>query len=254
MANRAALAMYGPGDLNPFVAGSLPEPVTSRSGSGRAGAGTWVVGRCISPYRQRTRGEATWPISNTATRFRSAPDGAASASLAVTDELDTGEGEHLARGPDSPPVPPLEVGGEITCLLEYSRTGIIVRCDVSWRPTRDRCIGWGPPSAISWAFLRRPRRKWATLSVSRSSAVPRQRRSLGRGSVLECWRSSSRTTETPIERCTPFDSRRRCYVLHAFQKKSPSGIRTAKRDVDLVAERLKTAERDYEEHHGRQKR
>jgi predicted XRE-type DNA-binding protein len=35
------------------------------------------------------------------------------------------------------------------------------------------------------------------------------------------------------------------YVLHAFQKKSPSGIRTAKRDVDLVAERLKTAESDY---------
>ena len=30
---------------------------------------------------------------------------------------------------------------------------------------------------------------------------------------------------------------------HAFQKESPSGIRTAKRDVDLVAERLKTAVR-----------
>jgi phage-related protein len=44
------------------------------------------------------------------------------------------------------------------------------------------------------------------------------------------------------------------YVLHGFQKKSPSGIRTAKQDVDLVAERLKTAERDYEEHHGKQKR
>ena len=44
------------------------------------------------------------------------------------------------------------------------------------------------------------------------------------------------------------------YVLHAFQKKSPCGIRTAERDVDLVAERLKTAERDYEEHHGKQKR
>jgi len=44
------------------------------------------------------------------------------------------------------------------------------------------------------------------------------------------------------------------YVLHAFQKKSPSGIRTAKRDVDLVADRLKTAERDYEERHGKQKR
>src|SRR5215207_748549 len=38
------------------------------------------------------------------------------------------------------------------------------------------------------------------------------------------------------------------YVLHCFQKKSPSGVRTAKRDVDLVAERLKTAERDYEGH------
>ena len=44
------------------------------------------------------------------------------------------------------------------------------------------------------------------------------------------------------------------YGLHSFQKKSPSGIRTAKRDVDLVAERLKVAERDYEEHHGKQKR
>ena len=44
------------------------------------------------------------------------------------------------------------------------------------------------------------------------------------------------------------------YVLHAFQKKSPSGIRTAKRDIDLVAERLKTAERDHEAHYGKQKR
>ena len=43
----------------------------------------------------------------------------------------------------------------------------------------------------------------------------------------------------------------RVYVLHAFQKKSPSGIRTAKRDVDLVADRLKTAERDHEEHYGK---
>jgi phage-related protein len=44
------------------------------------------------------------------------------------------------------------------------------------------------------------------------------------------------------------------YVLHAFQKKLPSGIRTAKRDIDLVAERLKTAERDHEEHYGKSKR
>jgi phage-related protein len=44
------------------------------------------------------------------------------------------------------------------------------------------------------------------------------------------------------------------YVLHAFQKKSPSGIRTAKRDVDLVAERLTAAQRDHEVQHGKSKR
>ena len=31
------------------------------------------------------------------------------------------------------------------------------------------------------------------------------------------------------------------YVLHAFQKKSPSGIRTAQTDIDLVASRLALA-------------
>jgi phage-related protein len=44
------------------------------------------------------------------------------------------------------------------------------------------------------------------------------------------------------------------YILHAFQKKSPSGIRTTKRDVDLVTARLKTAEKDHEEHYGKPKR
>lgn len=44
------------------------------------------------------------------------------------------------------------------------------------------------------------------------------------------------------------------YVLHAFQKKSPSGIRTAKRDVELVAQRLRVAQQDYEEHDGKPKR
>lgn len=43
-------------------------------------------------------------------------------------------------------------------------------------------------------------------------------------------------------------------MLHAFHKKSPSGIRTAKSDVNLVAKRLKRAQRDYEEHHGKAKR
>ena len=35
------------------------------------------------------------------------------------------------------------------------------------------------------------------------------------------------------------------YVLHAFQKKSKKGIETPKRDIDLIKQRLKLAERDY---------
>lgn len=41
------------------------------------------------------------------------------------------------------------------------------------------------------------------------------------------------------------------YVLHCFQKKSPSGIRTAKTDVDLIGERLKLARADYEGRYGK---
>lgn len=41
------------------------------------------------------------------------------------------------------------------------------------------------------------------------------------------------------------------YVLHCFQKKSPSGIRTAKTDVDLIGERLKLARADYEVRYGK---
>ncbi len=44
------------------------------------------------------------------------------------------------------------------------------------------------------------------------------------------------------------------YVLHAFQKKSPRGIRTAKVDVDMVERRLKVAQLDYEVRYGKAKR
>jgi phage-related protein len=40
------------------------------------------------------------------------------------------------------------------------------------------------------------------------------------------------------------------YVLHSFQKKSPSGVRTAQQDVGLIRERLKTARADYEVRYG----
>jgi len=41
------------------------------------------------------------------------------------------------------------------------------------------------------------------------------------------------------------------YVLHCFQKKSPTGIKTAKSDVELVGRRLKAARREYEERYGK---
>jgi phage-related protein len=40
------------------------------------------------------------------------------------------------------------------------------------------------------------------------------------------------------------------YVLHVFQKKSPRRIETRQSDVTLVRERLKAAQRDYEERYG----
>src|ERR1022692_1863117 len=44
------------------------------------------------------------------------------------------------------------------------------------------------------------------------------------------------------------------YVLHAFQKKSPNGIKTAQTDVELVSRRLKVASEDYEARYGKQKK
>ena len=37
------------------------------------------------------------------------------------------------------------------------------------------------------------------------------------------------------------------YVLHAFQKKSKSGIKTPQEDLKLIAQRLKHAQQDYED-------
>ncbi len=44
------------------------------------------------------------------------------------------------------------------------------------------------------------------------------------------------------------------YVLHTFQKKSPSGIRTPRRDVELIARRLNEARMDFEVRYGRREK
>src|SRR5260370_35535915 len=47
---------------------------------------------------------------------------------------------------------------------------------------------------------------------------------------------------------------RAVYVLHAFQKKSPSGIKTARKDVELIARRLNEARADYKVRYGQAKK
>ena len=46
---------------------------------------------------------------------------------------------------------------------------------------------------------------------------------------------------------------RAVYVLHAFQKKSPSGVKTPRRNVELVTLRLRAAQEDYEGRYGKEK-
>src|SRR3954471_5028202 len=43
------------------------------------------------------------------------------------------------------------------------------------------------------------------------------------------------------------------YVLHAFQKKSPNGIKTAHVAIDLIERRLKVTQQDYEARYGKPK-
>jgi phage-related protein len=43
------------------------------------------------------------------------------------------------------------------------------------------------------------------------------------------------------------------YVLHAFQKKSPKGRKTAQSDVELISRRFKMASEDYETRYGKSK-
>ena len=44
------------------------------------------------------------------------------------------------------------------------------------------------------------------------------------------------------------------YVLHAFQKKSPRGRKTARGDIELIPRRLTIARQDYEARHGKSER
>jgi phage-related protein len=66
----------------------------------------------------------------------------------------------------------------------------------------------------------------------------------GGGSVLEVVARYSGDTWRAVYTVRFSDA---VYVLHAFQKKSKSGIATPKKEIDLIKRRLAEAERDYGE-------
>lgn len=66
------------------------------------------------------------------------------------------------------------------------------------------------------------------------------------GSVrLESWKWLKTIRATRFGRCTRSRFAGCVYVLHCFQKKSKSGIKTPQADLDLIKLRLKAAERDF---------
>lgn len=46
--------------------------------------------------------------------------------------------------------------------------------------------------------------------------------------------------------------KRAIYVLHCFQKKSPTGKRTARTDIAVIHDRLRLAKEDYEVRYGKE--
>lgn len=89
-------------------------------------------------------------------------------------------------------------------------------------------------------------------SGSRNSAASIPPRSHGRGKAPASSRSSSHDGNT-YRAVYTVRFPEVVYALHAFQKKSPKGIRTARSDVELIERRLKMAQRDYEARYGTSK-
>ena len=81
-----------------------------------------------------------------------------------------------------------------------------------------------------------------------ASAKPRRGEGPGVFEVVEDYRADTYRAVCTVK----FDSA--VYVLHAFQKKSPSGIKTARKDVELIGRRLNEARADYEVRFAKQKK
>ena len=92
-----------------------------------------------------------------------------------------------------------------------------------------------------WQFPKEPRRvigkalEYAQLGDKHPAAKPM--RGLGTG-VLQI---VARHSTNAYRAVYTVSIRDRVYVLHCFEKKSTSGIRTPKREIDLIKQRLRRA-------------
>ena len=135
----------------------------------------------------------------------------------------------------------------------YPRTGIIEWRDGRGFPAKSLCFGWGRQRMICWIFEAVQDDIGVALSVAQfggkhSKAKPWKGEGSGVLEIVEDHRGDTYRAVYTVK----FDQA--VYVLHAFQKKSPKGIKTARTDVELVSRRLKSAGEDYEARYGKRKK
>ena len=76
----------------------------------------------------------------------------------------------------------------------------------------------------------------------RRPAAAKPLRGFGGAGVLEIIENCSGNTYRAVYTVSFADV---IYVLHCFQKKSKSGVKTPRQDMELIKRRLKAAEQDY---------
>src|SRR5713101_4050051 len=119
---------------------------------------------------------------------------------------------------------------------------------------KSRCFGLDQPRATYWNF---PKTVQDEIGVALSVAQfggkhPKAKPWKGEGpGVLEIVEDHKGETYRAVY-TVKFENA--AYVLHAFQKKSPKGIKTARTDVHLISRRLRAAIEDYEARYGKRKK
>jgi len=95
--------------------------------------------------------------------------------------------------------------------------------------------------------------KLEPLSALHSLAERTRARNLGEARDQASSKWSRTIAQTRIGRFTRSNLRLLSTLLHAFQKKPPSGIKTARKDVELIGRRLKEARADYKVRYAKEK-